>query len=327
MVIIFIRIRNSGNSEVFPIFLIIYYSHDCCNKLLLKGKIGQQLINNPNNKKLEFNFLNESKQAAGNKYASVTKTSSKDKDNSDLDSDQENEENGSENSKIARSRSLCQAYNDEEKLKKHCITDLKAKAKEICIKIGEKYNINIFKNEMFKEMADKLPTHKEDLVKITYFTKSMFEKYEGDEFLAILVEYSKRREEMRQDEIKKKQAAYQQAQESLKSKAYLPTTSFNNNYKTAAGLKSNKGYGLVDDNNTSNIDYNPSSSKSKSYAANKKRAPSQSNSTINKTYKKARTSFGGGGGDESNTSGYSAKKSSFKKTFKKKYNFKSKYKK
>jgi hypothetical protein len=98
---------------------------------------------------------------------------------------------------------------------------------------------------MITEMIEKMPTTQEALLKITYYTRSIYDKYSGEKFLEILQHYAKLIAEVREEEEKKnreKAAAKIRAEQEKEKKMKQMKTG------TLAGIKNSKTYGLVDDN-------------------------------------------------------------------------------
>ena len=164
-----------------------------------------------------------------------------------------------------------------------------------------------------------MPVTKVAMLKVIHMTEHVYSKFQCEELLPIFQDYTKRREVLIQEEVKKKQELYEKAQKELQSKAYQPTKSFSGNWNSQASLKHSNGYGLVD-NDGSNIDYNPGAMSRSNVQANKKRPYGANNFSSNKSKK---GKWGGGSTDSPNTSGFK-KKTPYKKKPYKKFNFKSK---
>jgi hypothetical protein len=93
-------------------------------------------------------------------------------------------------SKTTNNRNLSN-LSAEGRIRLRCKNDLKALATRVCTDKGLKNVNTIFTSKMLNEMIISMPTSREDLLKVTYFTEAIFNNYKGDEFLTILKHYSK----------------------------------------------------------------------------------------------------------------------------------------
>ena len=233
-------------------------------------------------------------------------------ESSDGDGDDDDEEE--KKKKKAKKNKKLSEMNAENRILHRCLTDVKSLIKKICAEKNAK--TTIFNNKMIPEMIQTLPTTKEALLKITYYTDALYTKFDGEKFLDVFRHYSKLVNEAREEEAKKKKE--QEAAAKLAA--------------TARANINNKTYGLIDDDEmTHTSEYFGTTSQSgwlNSKASNgggNKRKFGNNYNSFNKN-KKAKTSL-----DNSTSSATGSKKSYFAKKnskFKKKnWNNYNKYKK
>ena len=211
--------------------------------------------------------------------------------------------------------------NAEQRLRARCNVDIKRLIAKICSENGIANETTIFQKKMIKEMVEKMPTTEDQLLKITYYTRSIYEKYSGEKFLEIFQHYGKLIKEVREEEEKRQReraAAKMKAEEEYLNKLKKTNTISLNE------IKNSKTYGLIDSDEEANSSSNWLNSKtSQNAASGGKRKYANSSNAGAKSWKKAKTTSNlnqSKDNSESNTSGY------FKKKYAKKNLLKSKLK-
>lgn len=254
------------------------------------GPKANQLLNN-SGIKIEFELIDD-----GTKPTKKCKV---------IDSDSDEETGKNKQNKLSDSSAI-------NRILIRCQSDIKRLIKTIGNNKGVKNMSSLFTPKMLSEMLIRLPETKEDLLCITGYTQSVFNNYKGEDFLEIFQHYAKLKKEIQQEEIKKME---QKQREKAKARAV----------QSQACYKNNKTYGLIDDDQVSNIDFDSSkwlNSKSKSSGyeeSNYKRKKFTKNYPNNK---KAKTSYET---DDQNTSSYFNSNQKKKFYFKNKAKFKKKY--
>ena len=285
---------------------IIAHTETVASYIKIGPKAGQ-LINGSD--KFEFDLIEDGKIVNKRvvKYDDPDVDESSDGDGDDDDEEEKKKKKAKKNKKLSE-------MNAENRILHRCLTDVKSLIKKICAEKNAK--TTIFNNKMIPEMIQTLPTTKEALLKITYYTDALYTKFDGEKFLDVFRHYSKLVNEAREEEAKKKKE--QEAAAKLAA--------------TARANINNKTYGLIDDDEmTHTSEYFGTTSQSgwlNSKASNgggNKRKFGNNYNSFNKN-KKAKTSL-----DNSTSSATGSKKSYFAKKnskFKKKnWNNYNKYKK
>ena len=106
---------------------------------------------------------------------------------------------------------------------------------------------------MYKELSEKVPTTKDELLGITGYTLAIFEKYRGEDLLKIFKHYYPLLKEERARAEAEKERVRRDKLEKLEAKNKAKTSAQSN-----ASKKNSKTYGILDDAEIEgNIDYNP----------------------------------------------------------------------
>jgi superfamily II DNA helicase RecQ len=294
------------------------------------GPKASELLNPRNGQfscKIEFD-LQDSKENKKLIYEQVVNAD----DEEDDENETENEgSNGNQTLKTPASSNkrtaTKQAVNQSSPIKRiilRCKTDLKQLAKKICTEKGVKNVNSLFSSKMLTEMIAQMPTTREALLKVTYFTEAIYQNYKGEEFLKILQHYSNLIGDAKQEQEREAAAAV------VKAKVQESTISL-------ASRKNMQTYGLLDEDDLydressyqKNIDYDASSisigsssSWLNSKATSTKKRTGSSFKSYGSSYKKSKTSL-----DESSvasSSYFNSQKGSFssKSNFSKKKNWK-----
>jgi superfamily II DNA helicase RecQ len=212
--------------------------------------------------------------------------------------------------------------NAEQRLRARCNVDIKRLIAKICSENGIANETTIFQKKMITEMVEKMPTTEEQLLKITYYTRSIYEKYDGEKFLEIFQHYGKLIKEVREEEEKRQR---ERAAAKLKSEEeYLYKLKKNSTISLNA-TKNSKNYGLIDSDEEANNSNNWLNSKSTPNSSGGKRKFVNSNNGANNSWKKAKTSSNLNQSDsDANSSSYFKKKNFFKKKYNNFKNYKKK---
>ncbi|RNA24417.1 Bloom syndrome -like protein, partial [Brachionus plicatilis] len=258
------------------------------------GPKATQLFNNSSTK-VEFELIDDETKAS--KKCSVV-------DDSESE-DGQNTTKTRQNTKLSDSSAI-------NRILIRCQSDIKRLIKTVGNEKGVKNMSSLFTPKMLSEMLTRLPESKEDLLGITGYTLSVFSNYKGEEFLTIFQHYAKIKREIQQEEIKKME---QKQIEKAKARAI----------QSQACYRNNKTYGLIDENQVRDIDFdsskwlNSKSSNLENKETNYKRKNYSKNYPNNK---KAKTSYDA---NDENTSNYFNSNQKKKFYFKNKAKFKKKY--
>ena len=260
------------------------------------GPKANVLINSPNPPKIEFDFMEAVKIK---KTTPTNLLMESDDEDEEEDHGEETRQTKSKKNMSLSSKGLSDT-NPESKALHRCKTEIKRLSKEVGL---DKVINNI--NKVYVEMLTIMPTSKDQLTGITYFTENIYRNCQGERFLELFRKYSA--EIM---EIRKVEAAKREQEAKKKAEAI-----------TKASAKNAKTYGLVDESAVeSNSDYKWTGSTSQA-AAHLDDSPAWMSSksfakkrTANKTYsnwnsKKAKTSSPG----EESSSYFKKRSFAFKK--------------
>ena len=213
------------------------------------------------------------------------------------------------------------SFGDEEEnvsqsgeLLKKCKFDIDQLIKKIGYETNAKNINNLLSDKMIKEMLNALPTTKAEILQITLYTESIYNKFGGETFLNIFSKYRPLILEAREEEIKSKQNKLRaEAAAKAAKAASFGNSSYMNSTSASSHSRHTKTYGLVDDSTTMPYNWNAAAGAGASSGGYKRK----NNFKGQKSYKKARTS-------NMNSSSASASGSSYPK-YKKKYGGKSSY--
>lgn len=258
------------------------------------GPRANQLFTNSSTK-IEFEFIDDGTKVS--KKCKVVNDSGSD--------DDQNTTKTSKNNKLSDSSAI-------NRILLRCQSDIKRLIKTIGNDKGVKNMSSLFTPKMLSEMLTRLPETKEDLLCITGYTQSVFSNYKGEEFLTIFKHYARIKREIQQEEIKKME---QKQKEKAKARAVQSQACFRNN----------KTYGLIDENQVTDIDYDSSKWLTSKPTSSGYEAKNSKRKSFTKNYpnnKKAKTSYDA---NDENSSNYFNSNQKKKFYFKKKSKFKKKY--